>query len=166
MSIYRCFVHVGVCAQCVEASRSYVAVIKNSGRLLVLAPPARRPADHLGKVRSRPKLQRPVICMHRGAVQSLSSIGQCLYVGIISALEAKMAPRRHPDSPPRGIFLYILNYTAARPFSRAFRRYKGDPLKVKGAACSAVLRRTDGRLKTRSHQVASTTSRVKRCLTA
>ena len=42
-----------------------------------------------------------------------------------------MAPRRHPDSPRRGIFLYILNYTAARPFSRAFRRYKGGPLKVK-----------------------------------
>ena len=94
-------------------------------------------------------------------MQSLSSIGQCLYVGIISALEAKMAPRRHPDSPPRGIFLYILNYTAARPFQRAFCRYKGDPLKVKGAACSAVLRRAVESSFQRSHQVAFVPSRVK-----
>ena len=97
-------------------------------------------------------------------MQSLSSIGQCLYVGIISALEAKMAPRRHPDSPPRGIFLYILNYTAARPFSRAFSQYKGDPLKVKGAACSAVLRRAVESSFHRSHILASVHSRVKALL--
>ena len=97
-----------------------------------------QPLVHLGKVRSRSKLQRPVVCVHGGAVQSLSSIGQCLYVGIISALEAKMAPRRHPDSPPRGIFLYILNYIGLRPFSRAIRRYKGFSPEVKGSACSAV----------------------------
>ena len=59
------------------------------------------------------------------------------------------------------IFLYILNYTAARPFSRAFRRYKGDPLKVRGAACSAVLRRAVESSFHRSHILASVHSRVK-----
>ena len=57
-------------------------------------------------------------------------------------------------------FLYILNYTAARPFSRAFRRYKGGPLKVKGSACSAVLRRAVESSFHRSRQAASTCSRV------
>ena len=59
-------------------------------------------------------------------------------------------------------FLYILNYTAARPFSRAFRRYKGGQLKVKGSACSAVSRRAVESSFHRSHQVAFVGTRVNR----